>query len=418
MGGSTTSRRVALPEGVEIREGARGSRLRIRFTWEGKRRGETLDVPVNAANIKYAARLRGEVQNAIERGTFNYAAMFPNSTYARALARAGKKRYLTGDLVESYIETARQLQSLSPSTIASYARWARCRIVPKWGQSYIDELATPELREWIVGLSKQMKQKSVRNCVGLLSAVLNQAAADGIITMSPLEPIKLRTVLPRKKKADDDDIDPFNDDEIKAILDACKEPEVRALFQFAFTTGLRTGELIALKWHNIDARLGTVRVQDNIVSAEGGSVEKTTKTDTARDVPLLPAAQEALMTMKPISLMLGIGGYIFVNPNTGKRWSGERVMLEHWTRTLRRAQIRYRNQYQTRHTFASRLLMSGEAELLVAKLLGHTTVEMVRRHYGKYIKQPNGIVLRGNYSGFGSGGAVESGNSSQDEKLA
>lgn len=342
--------------------------------------------------------------NAIARGTFDYATYFPNSKYARSVAPAAKKRYLVEDLVNAHVNTARQLESLSPSSIATYAKWARARINPKWGQLYVDELATPELREWIISLSKGLAPKSVRNCVGLLNTVLNQAAADGIIPSNPLEPIKLRTVLPRKKKAEDDDIDPFNDEEIKTILDACTAVETRAFIQFAFATGLRTGELIALKWQHVDFHSGLIRVQDNIVTGEGGTVEKSTKTDTARDVPLLPAALEALQVMKPISLMLGIGGYIFINPNTRKRWSGERVTLDHWTKTLRLAKIRYRNQYQTRHTFASRLLMAGEPELLVAKLLGHTTVEMVRRHYGKYIKQPNGIVLRGDYSEFGTKG--------------
>jgi len=47
------------------------------------------------------------------------------------------------------------------------------------------------------------------------------------------------------------------------------------------------------------------------------------------------------------------------------------------------------------------LLMAGEPELTVAKLLGHTTVEMVRRHYGRYISQPDGVVLRGEYVELG-----------------
>ncbi|MEQ6290949.1 hypothetical protein ACFPAG_10035 [Vogesella sp. GCM10023246] len=78
-----------------------------------------------------------------------------------------------------------------------------------------------------------------------------------------------------------------------------------------------------------------------------------------------------------------------------------RVLLAHWTRILAETTVRYRNQYQTRHTFASMLLMAGEPELTVAKLLGHATVEMIRRHYGRYIKQPDGLILRGEYRELG-----------------
>ncbi len=166
-----------MPEGVEVREGVRGSSLRITFTWEGVRRRETLGLPVTAANIKFAVRLRGEVLNAIARGTFDYAAMFPNSKHAGYRASKAHQRYLVSALVDTYIDTAREIESLSPSSIATYARWARARINPKWGETYVDELTTLELRAWIVGLSKTLAPKSVRNCVGLLSAVLNQAAA-------------------------------------------------------------------------------------------------------------------------------------------------------------------------------------------------------------------------------------------------
>lgn len=368
----------------------------------GVRRRETLDAPVTPANIKYAARLRAEVQNAIARGTFDYAAQFPSSKQAKELAKK-TKRHTVGELVAEYLDTARTLGTLSPSTIASYATWARHRITPAFGDDRVDEITTHTLRKWIVELSGELSTKSVRNCVGLLSAVLNRAAADGLIASSPLAPIKLRTVLPRKPKGDDDKIDPFNDSEVSAILGAAKTPEVRALFQFAFATGLRTGELIALKWSHIDWQAGTVHVTDNLVSGEHGErIEKDTKTGADRDVILLPAALEALATMKPITSMLRIGGYVFVNPNTRARWHGNGNIHDHWATTLRLAKVRYRNPYQTRHTFASRLLMAGEQELLVSKLLGHTTVEMVRRHYGRFIAQPEGIKLRGDYSAFGA----------------
>lgn len=75
---------------------------------------------------------------------------------------------------------------------------------------------------------------------------------------------------------------------------------------------------------------------------------------------------------------------------------------ERWKIIIRLSKVRYRNPYQTRHTFASTLLMNGEPELLVAQLLGHTTVEMVRRHYGRFIKQPEGIKLKSDYSEFGA----------------
>lgn len=394
------SRPENLPEGVEVR--SNGS-IRISFVWNGKRHRETIKgIQANQANIKYADRKRGEIINQIARGEFDYHAHFPNGKAVDH--EAPSVRYLFTDLIDRFIDHGRTTESLSPSTLASYVRWNGCRLKPEFATKYIDELNTMELENWIVGMAKELAPKSIRTIVGIVNKVLNKACAahPPLIEKNPLAPIMLSELLPKpkKKSEEDDDIDPFNREEIGEILKSCMRVHSRALFQFAFSTGLRTGELIALKWGNIDWNNNMIRVEDNIVTGEDKiTVEKTTKTDSVRDIPMLPSAREALLWMKPITMMLNNGNYIF-SPDGINRWRNERQIRSHWTTSLRRAKIRYRNPYQTRHTFASTLLMNGEPELLVAKLLGHTTVEMVRRHYGKYIKQKNGIRLLGNYDDF------------------
>lgn len=367
----------------------------------GMRRRETLDIPVTPANIKYAGRLRAEIQNAIERGTFSYDAFFPNSKFAKLTAAPVQRRHLVNDLIDGYIDVARKAKAMSPSSIATYVKWARSRLKPHFATKYIDEVNTQDLRAWIAELSTELSPKSIRNCIGLTSSILNRAVEDGLIKSNPLTPIKLRTLLPKKRASEEDKVDPFNAADIKSILEACDRPQERALFQFAFSTGLRTGELIALKWKHIDWKNGIIHVEDNIVSGEIGTVEKATKTDAERDVPLLPAARSALEMMRPLTALLKNGDYVFT-PDGINRWRHDYQIRARWTIILRNAKVRYRNPYQTRHTFASTLLMNGEPELLVAKLLGHTTVEMVRRHYGKYITQPGGIQLRGAYAEFGA----------------
>jgi integrase len=389
------------PEGIEIRPGARSDRIRISFNLNGRRHRETLDIPATAANIKYAARLRAEVLNAIERGTFDYTTLFPKSRAAKKAQRQGraKKPSQVGELVDAYLDAARAAKVMSPSSIACYARWGEARVKKKWGDTPVDELATAALRPWVAELAGALAPKSARNCVALLSTVLDQAVADGFIAANPLDPIKLKRVIPRARKGVDDDVDPFNDTEVSAIIAACDRPEERALFQFAFAAGLRTGELIALKWDHLDRLQGYAHVCDNVVDAEIGTREKDTKTGSVRDVPLLPAALEAIATMRPISQLRS--PYVFTGADH-QRWASAQQIRNRWRIVLRRAGVRYRNPYQTRHTFASRLLMAGERELLVAYLLGHSTVEMVRRHYGRYIRQPDGVTLAGDYSGFGA----------------
>ncbi|MGL6245661.1 Arm DNA-binding domain-containing protein [Pseudomonas sp.] len=390
-----------LPKGVEIRDGKRRASLRVTFTYNSDRCRETLDIEATPANIKYAGKLVGEIENRIARGTFDYAEFFPNSRRAGQISLQ-TKRYTIGELVDRFIDAGRKTESMSPSTVATYVKWQRARLFPKWGDRWADEVTTGELRAWIVDLIAELAPKSVRNCVGVLSAVLTVATTDGYIKANPLTPISMKAIMPKRRKAKDEDkIDPFNSAEIAAILAACSRPQERALFQFAFATGLRTGELIALKWKHIDWIRNQIHVEDNIVSGEVGTVEKTTKTDMERDIPMLPAARQALEIMRPMTSMLKIGDYVF-SYDGKNRWRHDTQVRERWTIILKLAKVRYRNPYQTRHTFASTLLMNSEPELLVAKLLGHTTVEMVRKHYGRFIKQPEGIVLRSAYAEFGA----------------
>ena len=207
---ATARRGANLPEGVEVRAGARGERLRVCFTWLGERRRETLNIPATPKNITYAGRLRAEVMNAIERGTFNYAEMFPDSKYVKATSRKTVKQPTIGELITDYIDTARKTKSLSPSTIVSYLRWANHRLIPQWGNHLAADITPLQLTQWIADLSTELTPKSVRNCVGLLSAVLNRAAGYGIIKTNPLAPIKLRNFLPKRSRSDDDDIDPVD----------------------------------------------------------------------------------------------------------------------------------------------------------------------------------------------------------------
>jgi integrase len=114
-------------------------------------------------------------------------------------------------------------------------------------------------------------------------------------------------------------LDPFNYSEQRKILD-CLEGEGRNLFQFAFWTGLRTSELVALEWADIDIDAGTVLVNKGMTqAAQTAEPPKTEAGD--RFVKLLPMALEALISQKSISG--SDGAVVFRNPRTQKPWTGD-----------------------------------------------------------------------------------------------
>nr|WP_229505038.1 tyrosine-type recombinase/integrase [Massilia mucilaginosa] len=132
---------------------------------------------------------------------------------------------------------------------------------------------------------------------------------------------------------------------------------------------------------------GQIRPQQVSVEAAfvDGEAKDTAKTDAGlRQIDLRNGALTALQAQTSFT---GNGQeLVFHNPTYGAQWEGDKPIHRRWRRILKQAGVRYRNPYQTRHTFASSLLMLGELPLYVASQMGHTDTTMITRTYGKWIR--------------------------------
>lgn len=362
--------------GIELRTGATSQSIRIKFMFRGMECREPLRLTHTKANINYATRLRGEILNAIERGTFVYADYFPESKSAAKFGAPA--RALIGDLLREHLEAAKR--TLSPSTVRGYQQVCDSHLFSKWGAILITELKPPELRAWIIELD--CKIKTLRNILTPLRNVLEQAINDDLIESNPLDRVKLSKIVPREALKSDFAADPFSMDEIEAILAACQGQE-RNLFQFAFGSGLRTSELMALEWRHLDWIAGRCAVEQ--VKVEG-VIKNHPKTDAGmRQVAMTSGAHAALLAQREHTQAAGL--WVFQDARYKTAWADDQAVRKRWMIILRTAGVRYRNPYQTRHTFASTLLSTGSNPLYVAKQMGHEGVEMINRTYGRWIEQ-------------------------------
>ena len=155
----------------------------------------------------------------------------------------------------------------------------------------------------------------------------------------------------------------------------------RNLIQFAVCTGLRTSELIALEWGDIDWEAGLVRVRRALVK---GSIKRPKTKAGERSVMLFEPALDALKSQRQFTFLAD--GRIFHNPRTNEPWEGDGPIRKTlWQPALKRAGVVYRIPYQTRHTYASTLLSKGENPMWVAQQMGHTDWGMIRKRYGRWI---------------------------------
>ncbi|WNL39304.1 site-specific integrase [Halomonas sp. PAMB 3232] len=248
-----------------------------------------------------------------------------------------------------------------------------------FGHMMLAELNRGHVRTWAATLT--CSNKRISNIISPLRAALDDAMHDELIASNPLAAWHYRKIEPPKES---DDIDPFTAEEQAAIL-AALPSDCLPLVQFAFWSGLRTSELVALEWGDIDWRQKRCRITRAITQAAKGTAETTKTTAGTRTIDLLPRALEALNKQKALSL-LHPSGRVFLNPRTGEPWAGDQAIRKTlWTHALKRAGVRYRRPYQTRHTYASMMVSAGEPLAWVSKQMGHTSVVTTARIYSGWI---------------------------------
>lgn len=350
--------------GVEIRERS----LRLTFTFDGQKRRQTLMIngaPMQPTgpNIRYATRLAAEIRERIRCGTFSMAEYFP--------ASGGAGAPMT---VASQLEAWLQGQRIEASTRAGYASavkfWtATIGDKPLRSLKASDTLAALATRPLLTG-------KTVNNYVSVLREALALAVLDKLMPDNPAEHI------PRAKHQKPP-VDPFTPEETRAILADMREhypAQVANYTAFKFYTGLRTSESFGLRWPSVDLASGYILVSEGVVR---GQEKASTKTHTARRVRLNSQALAAIVGQKAHTLLAG--GHVFHDPRYAERWADERAFRRsYWSPTLKRLGIRYRQPYNTRHTYATLMLMAAMKPGFCAVQMGHS-VELFLRTYARWI---------------------------------
>lgn len=374
--------------GLELRSGAHSETIRIVFQYKGKRCREPLKLKHTKNNIAYAQRLRGEIINAIERGTFVYHEFFPSSITAKEFAQANASVSVPGetapaptigDFLRDYLSVAER--NLALSSYNCYIQVAKNHLFPRWDQTPASEFSTKEVRKWIMTLSG--KRKTVQLILTPLRNAIDLAVTEEVIESNPFDSIKLAKILAREQRNSAFKADPFDIDEIERILSACEREQEQNMFKFAFLTGMRPSEYIALQWSAVDVGRHKVAVEGAFVDGEMKDTAKTIQ--GLRGIDIRQGALEALAAQEKFTK--DAGALVFLNPLYDEQWAGDKSIHRRWRRILLAAGVRYRNPYQTRHTFASNLLMLGAIPMYVATQIGHADTTMIARTYGKWIAQ-------------------------------
>lgn len=258
-------------------------------------------------------------------------------------------------------------------------------ILPFAGERTLDQLQSPRwVKEFIAAVRVRLAPQSIRNCLNAISRMFNDwnqdHADDGMDLKNPVARLDRAT-----RRAIGPKWDPRKTPYLKtrddirrvylALPELARDAPWRAMFAVGVLAGLRTGEVRALRWSDVDLRHRRIHVQR---SAEGG-VEGPLKDNESRMVPMSESLADVLQAWKRIS---GPTSDVCF-PSIGHR--GRFVKEHNLHRALREALAKVgitgmRWYEATRHSYASQYVMNGGSLAMLAQRLGHSTTEVTERY--------------------------------------
>ncbi len=257
---------LKLPRGVTVRRHDSGQEsIQIAFTYQGQQCRETLKgTRATQSNVNYARDLLGKIRMQIAKDSFDYLKMFPKSKRAASLSKAAGVSTI-GQLMDAYHES--QETQMENSSWVTTKSMIETRIKPGLGRILVSELTTDQIAAWIRVDLRGLSLKYVRNVISPLRQALYHAIARKLRTDNPAASglLNIKAHVDKKFHASGAEPDPLTKDEVSKLLKACKHPCVRNLFGVGVETGLRTGELIALRRSDIDLEDAKLTVRRAIV---------------------------------------------------------------------------------------------------------------------------------------------------------
>ncbi|RDE18969.1 site-specific integrase [Motiliproteus coralliicola] len=346
----------------------RGNSIVIGFMYKGQRCRETLRVKPTRTALKEATRKREAILYEIAMGKFDYASHFPNSKHALTFSSNKGALITIEQALKDWLK--RVEKRCQYSTIRDYNSAVYHHLIPTFGSLTLDDFSVDHIHQWLDEVA--ISHKRINNVLSPLRQIFKDAFYEGLIDRNPMDRFRNLPISTREPK-------PFALEEIDAILSRLDGQE-RNLIQFAFWTGLRTSELIGLRWEDFDPSNKRVYVRTAVVRNK----EKGTKTSSGhRTVELQPNALTAIEAQQPYT---SDDLRVFHDPKNGVPWHDDQAIRKRvWKPALLAAGIEYRSPYQTRHTFASMMLSAGKNPLWVAQQMGHKDWGMIRKVYGRWI---------------------------------
>lgn len=304
-------------------------------------------------------------------------------------------RQLTGPYLDAWLDGLRN----EPSTVASYRKNVRLHLKPRLERVPLSSLTgtaiTALYRELESSGRKDGREgglsaRTVRYIHTILHRALGDAVHDGLLPLNPAD----RAKPPTAKQAVSPEMTVWNEGQLRAYLDAISGHEMHAAWLVLAMTGMRRGEILALRWGDVDFDAGTISIRRSVSLIRGlGEGHRLhvgpPKNGKARVIDVDPQTMTTLRQHRTRRAELGLHLAKETALVVGDH-NGELRQPDHFSRTWRTVTARAVSTvdgmpmirlHDLRHTHATLLLKAGVPVKVVSERLGHAGPQITLQTY-------------------------------------
>jgi integrase len=270
---------------------------------------------------------------------------------------------------------------VSPKTHERYAEIVRCYLKPALGSIVLQRLTPADIQKAYNGFDRNPSPRTLRHIHRILKSVLARAVEQQALSRNPADALK------RLPKVEPKPINALTVEQSTRLLKAIRHTTTYWPTLIALATGMRRGEILALRWKNLDLDHGTVRVVESLEQTKAALRFKSTKTDKARAVPLPKFAIAELRDWKrqQAENLLRLGVRQSPEGLVCAREDGEpkqpASLTHEFAYLIGRVAVPRVRFHDLRHSHATQLLAAGVHPKIVQERLGHSTITVTMDLY-------------------------------------
>jgi integrase len=271
-----------------------------------------------------------------------------------------------------YLRFAEQDRGCKPSTVRGYRNAIKVHLLPVFGELKLEDITVQEIERWRAGMSsvrvqRELSNKTKNNLLVLMHAIFRHAVKLYGLPANPVASVD------RFRVRSSGDIQVFSPEEVWALVRAAKSEADAAIFVTAAFTGLRRGEILGLRWRDVDFAGSTIRVR---ASYSAGKLT-TPKSGKVRAVPMAPDVAGALAKLGDRERYTGDDDFVFAG-EAGLPLDGD-ALSSRYRDALARAGLRPLRFHDLRHTFGTRMIATADIRR-VQEWMGHADIQTTMKY--------------------------------------